>query len=70
MAAKKNSSKGKKKRGTDPKKRRPKSDKVRFTFGRDMSVDGMISALKKMTKEMGMEFVPEKKTEEGKKGKR
>ncbi len=62
MATKKNSNAGKKKKATDPKKRTPKSDKVRFIFGRDMSVDGMIGALKKMTKEMGMEFVPEKET--------
>ncbi len=61
MAARKNSNKARKKKDTDPKKRRPKSDKARFIFGRDMSVDAMIGALKKMTKEMGMEFVPEKK---------
>ncbi len=61
MAARKNSNKARKKKDTDPKKRRPKSDKARFIFGRDMSVDAMIGALKKMTKEMGMEFVPERK---------
>ncbi len=36
MAANKNSNVGKKKKGVDPKKRRPKSDKVRFIFGKDM----------------------------------
>ncbi len=66
MAAKKNSNTGKNKKATDPKKRRSKSDKVRFIFGRDMSSDGMIGALKKMTKEMGMEFVPDKKHKKAK----
>ena len=47
-------------KGTNSKKKRPKSDKVRFIFGRDMSVDGMIGALKKMAEDIGMEFVPEK----------
>ncbi len=48
MTARKNSNAGKQEKGTDPKKRRP----ARFIFGRDMSVDGMIGALKKMTKEI------------------
>ncbi len=56
-----NSNRSKQKKGTNPKKRRPKSDKkVRFIFGKDMSVDEMIDALKEMTGDMGMEFVPEK----------
>ena len=60
VAIKKNSNTGKKKKGTDPKKRKPKSDKARFIFGRDMSVDGMIGSLKKMAEDIGMEFLPVK----------
>ena len=60
MAANENSNIAKKKRGMNPKKRGSKSEKVRFIFGRDMPVDGMIGALKKMGEDIGMEFVSEK----------
>ncbi len=42
-----NLNRDKQKKGTIPKKGRPKSDKkVRFIFGKDVSVDEMIDALK------------------------
>ena len=47
--------------GTNLKKEELKSDKLRFFFSRNMSVDGMMDALKDMTVNMDMKFVPDKK---------
>jgi hypothetical protein len=40
------------------KKKKPK--KTRFVFGRELSEDEMIKALKKKCKEAGMKFIPKK----------
>jgi hypothetical protein len=37
------------------------SKKTRFVFGREMSEDAIIKALKKMSREAGMKFGPAKK---------
>ena len=61
MVANIDSNRAKEKIGTNLKKEELKSDKLRFFFGRNMSVDGMMDALKDMTVNMGTKFVPDKK---------